>query len=221
MTMDIAQHHISQLTERDALLLKHYTYEMDPDDWVETPLLISYEVINFLLKRQFMSKKEIGYVPQLLKENCLSLQEIQAQIINAKQLKSILEGFPVAKHTTTLYRGFLDRDAYFIKSTMLSKGQQLMVPYFLSTSTDKEVALRFTNCDGSQKCIWQIILPCGFPVAFRGGGEQEVLLNMGGVFRCTRNDKEKNLVVLQLIGFSKAVETRTFWCSLHKEIKTI
>ena len=215
--MDIAQHHISQLSERDALLLNHYTYEMDPDDWAETPLLISYEVINFLLKMKYISTEQIGYVPTLLKEKVLSLEEILAQIVNAQRLKYILQGFPVTQCTMTLYRGFLDRDVYFIKSSKMAIGQHIMIPYFLSTSIDEEVALRFTNHDGSRKCMWQIMLPCGFPLVFRGGGEKEVLLNMGAVLKCMRNNKANNHVELQLIGFSKAVETRTFWSSLHNK----
>lgn len=212
--MNHLEEYKTQLSARESLLLKHYTCEIDPEDWSDTPLSISYEVVNFLLKRKHLSSTEIGYVPQLLKEKALSRHDVQSQIANAKELKQILERFPTTKVSITVYKGFLAKDAFFIRSASLCKGQQFMTPYFLSTTLNKDTAFRFTNRDGGPKCTWQITIPPGFPLAILSGGEQEVLINMGAVLECQEENTEKNHIRFCLKGFSKAVTTRSFWQTL-------
>lgn len=218
--MEKAQHYVAQLYENDALLLKHYTCEIDPDDWAGAKLQISYEVVNFLLKSKYMPIGKLGYVPQLLQENVLSIQDLKDQITNAKQLKHILERFPVTQDPIIVYRGFLEQDAYFIKSSSLHKGQEIMMPYFLSTSINKDTAIRFTNRNTHHKCIWEVIIPKGVPLALLANGEQEVLINMGAIFECIHINQEKKHILLKLKSFSKAVETRMFWTSIEASLTT-
>jgi hypothetical protein len=186
---------------------------MDPEDWKETPLQINYEVINYILKRRFVGQLKLGYTPKLIQSNVLSAKEMETQISNAERLKHVLEAFPCTQEEVVVYRGFLDRDHYFIKSAMLGIGDQLTTPYFLSTSLDEQVAYRFSNNNAvyENKCVWKILIPKMFPFPFIGGGENEVLLNIGATFQCIEKCRDNKEIHLKLIGFSKVVETRNFW----------
>jgi hypothetical protein len=218
--MEIALQYISSLKESDAVIMYHYKCEMDPDDWVNAPLCIHYEVINYLLKTRYVNPTKLGYVPKLLKENVVSSQEIKTQIESAKRLKTILQGFPCASNDITVFRGSLAEDAYFVKSSSMRVGEQITIPYFLSTSLNVQTAYSFTNRNSSydEKCIWEIVLPKIFPFTFIGGGEAEVLINIGAILECIGKDEGNRKINLKLVGFSKCVETRNFWTSIHKSV---
>jgi hypothetical protein len=120
-----------------------------------------------------------------------------------------------------VYRGFLANDIYFIKSTYLFAGDEITIPYFLSTSLTYESATRFTSRHKT-RCYWRIAIPKGFPVpmikesidTLNIGMEDEVLINMGAILQCTSNmeiDDTTQLMSFVLKGFTKAVSTRGFW----------
>jgi len=211
--MENTLQHLATLCDTDATLLHHYKCEMDPDDWKETPLQINYEVVNYILKRRFVCQSKLDYTPKLIQSNVISEHEIAMQINNARILKKMLEAFPCTPNDVVVYRGVLATDFYFIKSRMLSIGDQITTPYFLSTSLDQHVAYRFSNNNATNenKCLWKILIPKTFPFTFIGGGENEVLINIGATFECINKCRDNKEIHLKLVGFSKFVETRNFW----------
>lgn len=219
--MDVIVSHYNGLNDEDKQILQHYTHEIDTDDWSSSPLMLSYQVINYILKQRYIPKSNLGYEPDLVKERILSPQEIQQQIENAQKMQTILNTFPCMPYDIIVYRGFLVNDIYFIKSTYLFVGDEITIPYFLSTSLSYESATRFTSRHKT-RCYWRIEIPKGFPVSLikesvdsiNTGMEDEVLINMGAILQCTNNmliDNDTQLMSFVLKGFTKAVSTRGFW----------
>jgi hypothetical protein len=215
--------HFCNLSQNEQSLIHHYTCEIDPDDWNSCPLLISYQVINFILKQYYIPSSKLNYVPDLISQNVLSISDIYNQIINAQYLKNVLDEFPSCNNTIIVYKGMLSEDYFFKKSCHLSIGSDITIPYFISTSVHFNIASRFTEKNG-QEYYWKIIIPSGFQIPFirkdySNSHEGEILINIGAIFRITSNHNVNNIkiITLMLTGFSKCVETRNFW----KTIKNI
>lgn len=209
--------HFCNLSQDDRTLIHHYTCEIDPDDWMSCPLLLSYQVINYILKRRYVSSSELEYVPELISAKALSVKDMYAQVKNAERLKNILDRFPYADRDVIVYKGMLSEDVFFKQSAGLSVGCDITIPYFLSTSIQFDVASRFTNRN-ERKCYWEITVPSGFPVPFirtdtSNRHEGEILLNIGAILRVTSKHITDctQTISLTLIGFSKSVETRGIW----------
>ncbi len=224
--MDVIVNYFNSLSEDDRQLVKHYTHEIDVDDWTSSPLKICYEVINYILKQRYIPKDALGYKPDLVKERVLSEDEIQQQICNAQRLQSILSGFPPIQDDIEVYRGFVSKDVFFEKTTHLLPGDEITVPYFLSTSLSFHSASRFTNRN-KNKCYWRIEIPKGFPIPLikdsvdniNVGMEDEVLLNIGAVLKCTKNvvlDDYSHVITFTLKGYSKATATRGYWDTIQE-----
>jgi hypothetical protein len=129
-------------------------------------------------------------------------------------------------HDITVYRGFLKNDIYFIKSTYLFQGDEITIPYFLSTSLNYDSATRFTS-RAKPRCYWRIEIPKGFPIpmikesidTINIGMEDEVLINMGAILQYTGNmniDANTHIMSFVLKGFSKAVATRGYWETMQE-----
>lgn len=224
--MNVLINHYNNLSEEDREILEHYTHEIDSDDWSTTPLLLSYEVINFILKQRYIPRHRLGYTPELIRDNVLSQEDLQKQVANAKHMKDILREFPSLPHDIIVYRGFLNKDVFFSKSTFLFEGDDITIPYFLSTSLNFDSATRFTNRN-AQKCYWKIIIPKGFPVALLKsttesidvGMEDEVLLNIGAILQCVSNtffDNHSQIISFELKGYSKISATRCYWETIQE-----
>jgi hypothetical protein len=224
--MEFIVRHFNSLPEEDKQIVQHYTHEIDPDDWASCPLMLSYEVINFILKQRYIPKSQLCYEPLLIKEKVLSLNDIQQQIENAQKMRRILDGFPCIPHDITVYRGFLKNDIYFVKSTYLFAGDEITIPHFLSTSLSYDSATRFTS-RAKPRCYWKIEIPKGFPIpmikesidTINIGMEDEVLINMGAILQCTGNmiiDTNTHLMSFVLKGFSKAIATRGYWETMQQ-----
>jgi hypothetical protein len=224
--MEFIVSHFNNLPEEDRQIVQHYTHEIDADDWPSCPLLLSYEVINYILKQRYIPKTQLCYEPPLIKERALSLHEIQQQVENAQKMRQILHGFPSMPHNITVYRGFLKNDIYFIKSTYLFQGDDITIPYFLSTSLNYNSATRFTSRD-KPRCYWRIEIPKGFPIpmikesidTINIGMEDEVLINMGAILQYTGNmviDVNTHIMSFVLMGFSKVVATRGYWETIQE-----
>jgi hypothetical protein len=224
--MNVVVDHFNSLQQEDKQILQHYTHEMDPDDWVSCPLVISYQVINYMLKQRYMPKSYLGYEPDLIKEKVLSQSDIQRQVESAQKMRDILHTFPSMPYDIYVYRGLLSDDAYFKTSAHLFAGDEITIPYFLSTSLSFDSATRFTNRHKA-KCYWKIEVPKGFPISLikecvddvNTGMEDEVLINMGAILQCNGNhifDGHNQLITFTLKGFSKATATRGFWDTIRE-----
>jgi hypothetical protein len=224
--MDLIVNHFNSLSEDDQQIVRHYTHEIDTDDWESSPLCLSYQVINYILKQRYIPKSQLCYEPPLIKERVLSLNEIQQQVENGQKLRHILQGFPCMPYDVVVYRGFLHDDIYFIKSTFLFAGDEITIPYFLSTSLSYDSATRFTS-RRKPRCYWSIEIPKGFPIPMikesldtvNIGMEDEILINMGAILQCTGNmfvDTDTQLMSFTLKGFSKAVATRGHWDTMQQ-----
>lgn len=205
------------LSQDERTLIHHYTCEIDPDDWTSCRLSISYQVINYILKQCYVPPSKLGYVPDLIAENVLSVEDMHKQVKSAQHLKVILDRFPYTNKDTIVCKGMLSDDVFFKQSSGLSVGTDITVPYFLSTSIHFDVASRFT-ARTAQKCYWVITVPSGFPLPFirkdtGEGHEGEILLNIGAILRVNSKHitHDNHIISLTLIGFSKSVETRSFW----------
>jgi len=196
-------------------LIEHYKSEMDPDDWEDNPLKISYIVINWLLKNRLGS---LSYSPELIKTGVLTKEQLYEQVANAELLMNVLTSFPkvVTREGVDVYRGKTCENII-----NLPIGKQVTMYNFLSTSTNIDVATRFSQV-GENPCLMRINIPPGNPFPFINTtmdptqSESEVLLPAGSTFKLMNksqveiNGRMHNLYDFMLIRFG-AIETRHFW----------
>lgn len=163
-------------------LVAHYKAEMEPDDWIEKPLKISYVALNWALKNK---KTRVAYTPELISSGAVTPAQLEDQVKHGKALSEALERFPRIKSHAgiTVYRG---KPCGSIQRVPI--GADVTMYNFLSTSLNLAVATRFSE-RGEHPCLMRINLPKGNPLPFVGGGEQEVLLPSGSTFTL----KAKNL----------------------------
>jgi hypothetical protein len=201
-------------------IIEHYKAEMDPDDWEDNPLKISYIVINWLLKNKLGS---LSYSPELIKTGVLTKEQLFDQVSNAELLTNILSSFPrvTNREGVNVYRG---KTCENIKD--LAIGKQVTMYNFLSTSTNLDVATRFSQV-GENPCLMRINIPVGNPLPFINltmdtrQSESEVLLPAGSTFKLMNksqvdiNGRIHNLYDFILIRFG-SIETRHFWGNYMK-----
>jgi hypothetical protein len=201
-------------------LIEHYKSEMDPDDWEDNPLKISYIVINWLLKNRLGS---LSYSPELIKTGVLTKEQLYEQVTNAELLVNVLASFPkvVTREGVNVYRGKTCENII-----NLPIGKQVTMYNFLSTSTNIDVATRFSQV-GENPCLMRINIPPGNPFPFinttfdSSQSESEVLLPAGSTFKLIgksqvdMNGRMHNLYDFILIRFG-AIETRRFWSNYTK-----
>jgi hypothetical protein len=224
--------HFQHLEDNEKQLITDYKSEMDPDDWVDKPLQISYPVVNWLTQQK---SRKLAYVPELLESNALSEEQLMDQIHNASKLISILSSFPKLKNSINVYRGDTNDTCKFIKVKMHKK--QITLHTFLSTSMNISVATNF-----SKGCLLCISIPSGYSLPFISDklttnyssnisesdtSESEVLLPLGSSFKLlgiyhniVLNGKELTIYHLQLISFGHH-NTRNLWSDYEKLSKRI
>jgi hypothetical protein len=240
--------HFTSLQEHDKTLINHYTFEMDVDDWIESPLDISYEIINFVLKQYTTPLSDLKYVPKLM--SIMTVNDIHIQIKNAQRLQHILDTFPKGVNNCCVFKGFMFNDVYFqkiletfdnrhntkskfnLESIKYNKNicdkAIIILPYFISTSVQLNIALRFTDKHG-MKCICRIKISKDTPVPFirdtySNGTEEEVLLNIGGKYHIStiNYDTSSNvcMVEMELLGYDRKVYLKTFWNEVYRIANT-
>ena len=79
------------LDPEDKKIIISYTQEIDADDWVGAGLLLSYQVVNYVLKKKQLAFKEFGYTPELIEQKVLNRDDFEKQVDSAKKLKCILD----------------------------------------------------------------------------------------------------------------------------------
>jgi hypothetical protein len=237
------------LTQKDPEAKKiifDYMSEIDADDWAEgIKLDLSYELINFILKQRHSKRKDLSYHPELLQT--VDTSDMINQVTNARKLQRYLYcAPPVTKDIFThpyfyLYRGFRYDDYYFglAKNLLNSNNKILTIPFFLSTSINRDVAKRFTATD--KKCLWVIAMPHGTPLSFireirpnddiNECNECEVLLNVGAVLelqQCitsgTNGVRYNELIendadicfIFKMVGYSAYAGLRNFWSQVQR-----
>jgi hypothetical protein len=218
--MNSFHYYNEQLPEEYKQIIEHYKAEMDPDDWEDNPLKISYIVINWLLKNKLGS---LSYSPELITTGVLSKEQLFEQVSNAELLTNILASFPriINREGINVYRGKTCENI-----ANLPIGKQVTMYNFLSTSTNLDVATRFSQV-GENPCLMRINIPAGNPLPFINltmdprQSEYEVLLPAGSTFKLMNkgqvniNGRLHNLYDFMLIRFG-AIETRHFWRNYMK-----
>jgi hypothetical protein len=222
------------LNEMQKKLINDYKSEMDPDDWGDKPLDITYTVINWILQQK---SRQLDYKPDLIDSGVITEEQFMNQINNAQQLTNILSSFPTNKENIILYRGENnDFEKYFLSNVSQN---QITLYSFLSTSTNLSVATNFSR--GVLLCF---LLPSSNPLPFisdvltmnyntnisdanTNSSESEVLLPLGctftlqGVFNNINvNGKILNVYYLKLLSFGPH-KTRNFWPNYTKMAKQI
>lgn len=214
------------LPQDDTQLIIDYKSEMDSDDWIDKPLNISYNVINWILQHK---SRILLYMPELLESGAITKEQFVDQIYNAEKLINILSSFPLISSINNkginVYRGDTTELCNYI--TNKSKNKQITLFSFLSTSLNLSVATNF-----SQGCLLCINIPTGNPLPFisdkltmnyntninsSDSSESEVLLPLGCTFKLLDvynninvNGKTVNIFYLQLLTFGPH-KTRNFW----------
>lgn len=210
------------LPQHEKEIIDSYIQEIDADDWVGAGLLLSYQVMNYVLKKKVIPG-DLGYQPELIEEKVLTRNDFEKQVANAKKLKCILDKFPRTRNQIDIYRGFYCEDLFSNLADELVIGKEMNVPFFLSTTINPGIAHAFTGSD--KKCLWYIHIPKGEIVAYirsqtTNCGECEVLLNLGAILKLKNKyiDSSSGAKILEfdLVGYSKAVETRGFWPMVSK-----
>jgi hypothetical protein len=209
------------LSEADKTLINHYKAEMDPDDWEDNPLKISYIVINWLLKKK--EKEPVTYVPELIESGVISKEELSQQVENAEHLYNILESFPTVtdKNGIMVYRGKTCGNIINKKI-----GTPITMSNFLSTSTSFAVGARFAARE--KPCIMRIRIPTGTPLPYISEtldpttSEAEVLLPPGSTFKLIGKTMEGiyNIYDFDLVRFGR-IKTRNFWPEYQSLARTI
>ena len=201
----------NELSDKDKTLINHYKAEMDPDDWADNPLKISYIVINWLLKQK--EKEDLSYVPELIESGVLTNKDLIQQVENAEKLYDILESFPTVtdKNGIMVYRG---KTCGNIKDKPIDTN--ITMSNFLSTSTSFDVSKRFAARENP--CIMRIHIPSGTPLTYisettdPSSSEDEILLPPGSTFKLKNITKEEiyNIYDFELVRFGR-IKTRNFW----------
>lgn len=216
-------------------VIDSYRAEIDADDWRNAPLLVSYQIMNWAIKkinknnnaRRGIASSKDKYLPQLLKENGLKQSRInkhtlEEQVRHAKILDETLHTFPKLEHTRmTVYRGESCNSFYYQKASGMREGEELVILPFLSTSINRHVAGHF----GNNTCMWEITVSPGqiYPYVSEfmpetlssqtneWASEQEVLFPTHARLRLVDKlvDQVPNIYRFQLVGFAE--KSPDFW----------
>lgn len=210
-----AHEHFKDIDDTEKELINHYKAEMDPDDWEDNPLKISYSVINWLLKKK--SAKFVSYEPDLIQSGVMTNQQFIDQVKNAELLSNILGSFPQIENENGI---FVYRGKTCGNIRELTPGSSITMYNFLSTSTYEQVATRFAARENP--CVMRIHIPKNTPLPYISEttdpqtSETEVLLPPGSTFTLIK--KEGGVYDFELTHFGP-IETRYFW-SHYKKLAT-
>lgn len=218
-------------------VINSYRAEIDSDDWQSAPLLLSYQIMNWAMKKinknnnakRGISSNKPDYLPKLLEKKGLNESQIgeealRSQVEHAMILENTLRKFPPLKDISmTVYRGENCNSFYYQKAAAMKLGDNLTILPFLSTSINRHVAQRFTY--NMNACLWEITIPDKqiFPyvsekVPERLGNEesakhseQEVLLPTHAILKLQQKLTEQTPKVYKftLEGFAK--KSPDFW----------
>jgi len=216
-------------------VIDSYRKEIDPSEWDGAPLLLSYQLMNWAIKkinknnnaRRGIATARANYLPDLLKENGLKQSQInkytlENQVTHAKILDDTLHTFPRLEEnkSMTVYRGESCISYYYQKASRMEEGDELVILPFLSTSINRYVAGRF----GVGDCMWEIrVLPGQiFPyvsesipvyLGVNNGlqNEQEVLFPTHARLRLINKsvDQVPKIYRFELVGFAE--KSPDFW----------
>ena len=160
-------------------VIHSYRGEVDPDDWRNAPLLVSYRLMNWAIKkikksnnaRKGLVSSKANYLPELLTSHGLTQSRInehvlQEQVRHAEILDKTLHTFPRLERneSMTIYRGETCNSFYYEKASRMRVGgvEELVILPFLSTSINRHVATRFSGrASNNNSCLWEIIIPPG------------------------------------------------------------
>ena len=216
-------------------VIDSYRAEIDADDWRNAPLLVSYQIMNWAIKkinknnntRRGIASSKDKYLPQLLKENGLKQSRInkhtlEEQVRHAKILDETLHTFPTLEDTKmTVYRGESCKSFYYEKASGMKEGDEMVILPFLSTSINRHVASHF----GNNTCMWEITVSPGqiYPYVSEfmpetlsaqtneWASEQEVLFPTHARLRLVDKsvDQVPTIYRFQLVGFAE--KAADFW----------
>jgi hypothetical protein len=208
-------------------LISSYKAEIDPDDWIEHPLPISYVIINWILLNKKINADDI---PGLIKSGVMTKQQIIEQVDNAELLSGVLSSFPRIKNHSgiVVYKG-----EYCTNVDKLKLNKIFTINKFLSTSININVATRFTDFQG-KKCIMRITIQKGNQLPFISEiytsdpniSESEVLLPLGStlklknVFETSINENTYTIYDCDLIRFGP-INTRKLWSNFKLKAEEI
>lgn len=217
-------------------VIDSYRAEIDADDWMNAPLLVSYQIMNWAIKkvnknnnarrRGNLSNKP-NYLPKLLEKNGLRQSRInrhtlEEQVRHARILDETLHTFPTLDHTRmTVYRGENCKSFYYEKASHMKEGDEMVILPFLSTSINRYVASHF----GNNTCMWEITVSPGqiYPYVSdflpeilnseinEWDSEQEVLFPTHARLRFIDKsvDQVPNIYRFELVGFAE--KAADFW----------
>jgi hypothetical protein len=217
--LNISTYFYNNLESEKKAIIDSYN-KIDVDTWINK--ILSYQIINYILKKINISDN-LGYQPELIERKLLTKKDMSEQIENAKELNYILNKFPKATSSIIVYRGFY-YDDYFSKiADKLLIDNELIIPYFLSTTIKKDIAYAFTGVE--KKFIWYITILKGNTLCFinkkTNCGECEVLINLGSILKFKKKYIDSNtgakILEFELIGFSKLFENNNFWEIVNKK----
>jgi hypothetical protein len=200
------EHYSNTISKKEYAIIDSYRGDVDPDDWADSPLLVSFQIMNWAIKkinknknvRQGRRYNKPDYLPALLTPEGLIESQIDEsalirQVDHAKILDASLHTFPRLRENERIvvYRGENCNSFYYQKAANMMVGEEIVILPFLSTSINQHVAGRFTSSMNANKaCLWEIIIRPGqiFPYVSdevpddlgnensAEGSEQEVLL---------------------------------------------
>jgi hypothetical protein len=220
-------------------VIDSYRKEIDPSEWDDAPLLLSYQLINWAMKRIHKNSNVAKWrgdlhVPKLLKSNTIpaSIQSdtLKAQVDHAKILDDTLHTFPRLEGNKSIIVYHAESTYYNEKASQMKIGDELVILPFLSTSINRYVANRFI--DPESKIIWEIIVSPGqiFPyvsesmplyLGVNNGlqNEQEVLFPTHARLQLVHKivDQVPNIYRFQLVGFAE--KSPDFWDTTHKKLE--
>jgi hypothetical protein len=225
-------------------VIDSYRGEIDADDWQSAPLLISYRIMNWAMKKIHKNSNGAGrnYLPELLEKDGLEQSGITGdtliqQVEHAKILEYTLHTFPKLENTSmTVYRGETCNSFYYQKAANMEIGNELVILPFLSTSINPNVANRFTGRESDNNaCMWEITIPQGtiFPYVsdFKPEqlgnqesarrSEQEVLLPTHARLKLLSKtiDQWPRIYRFQLIGFAE--KSPDFWDRIRENLLSV
>jgi hypothetical protein len=223
-------------------LLWAYRQEIDPTEWNGAPLELSYQMINWAMKRiQKNANREEwasnGHVARLLQPDeipaTITPALLREQVQNAIILDETLRGFPTIQGGTNMILYHAESTYYNEKVAQMQAGQELVILPFLSTSINPFIAERFI--DSAANSIWEIVVKPGqiFPYISESvpqmfgtnsglQNEQEVLfpsharLKLVGGRPGGRPGKEYFIHEFELVGFAE--KSPDFWDRTYEKL---
>ena len=222
-------------------VIDSYRGEIDPDDWTSAPLLVSYQIMNWAIKkinknnnaRRGIASNKPNYLPELLKENGLKQSQINSDVLveqvkHAKILDAALHTFsPLEKNESIIvYRGENCNSFYYQKAGNMKIGDELVILPFLSTSINPNVATRFTSrMNANKACLWEIKISPGqiFPYVSEfvpehlgnaesaNQSEQEVLLPTHARLRLVSKSVDQSPKIYRFELVGFAEKSPDFW----------